>query len=70
MSHTAGSGPVIGTNLLGGNATITLMGGRSGANGDTFLMYDNVRFDGVPEPATMTMLGLGAIGVLVRRRRK
>ena len=32
--------------------------------------FDNVRLTYVPEPATMALLGIGGIGVLIRRKRR
>ena len=43
--------------------------GTSTYAGTGTLRYDMVTVEGVPEPATMTALALGALGVLARRRR-
>jgi len=47
------------------------MGISPGGSGqDHYVLYDDVKLDAVPEPATMALLGLGGLGVLLRRKRK
>ena len=73
VSHTAGSGPGIGNNMLGGNAQIQIMGGRAAGSlgtGGIHVMYDNVRFVGIPEPVTLSLLAFGGVGLLLRKRRR
>jgi hypothetical protein len=73
VSHTGSGGPAVGTLLTGGNASVSLMGGRAistGSTGSSYLLFDNIRLDAVPEPAALSLLGIGALGVLGRRRRK
>lgn len=43
-------------------------GGPTGANSD-YIGIDTVSYTAVPEPATMAVLGLGAVALLRRRRR-
>ena len=43
--------------------------GLAGTSLSTFPRVDHVMVDFVPEPATMLVLGLGALGLLIRRRR-
>ena len=49
--------------VVGGNASDWKMVNTDGVGGTVVAQY-------VPEPATMTLLGLGGLGVLIRRRRK
>ncbi len=37
---------------------------------DSGRFYDNVQFSAVPEPTSMAFIGLGIVGLVVRRRRK
>ena len=52
------------TVAVGGNARLNLY--VAGANG--VVLYDNVTVESIPEPATMALLGFGAIAL--KRRRK
>ena len=58
-------------NVTGANGeALTLSLGQSGGNGE-YLALDNLAFDQVtiPEPSSVALLGLGGLGVLLRRRR-
>jgi len=73
QSTDADSAPAIGTPLAGGDIYAQLMAGRakgSGGGGATYMLWDGAEFDAVPEPVSLSLLGLGALGMLVRRRRK
>ncbi len=60
-----------------GNIAVTTSGGpimsielwEDGQGGTNDIYIDNMRFDAVPEPATMAALALG-VGALIRRRKK
>jgi NADPH-dependent 2,4-dienoyl-CoA reductase/sulfur reductase-like enzyme len=48
--------------------------GGSVGGGDAFILLDGasgigVSLEAIPEPATLSLVGLGAIGMIVRRRR-
>lgn len=40
------------------------------AMGDSFILFDNITVDAVPEPASLAILGLGGLLVMRRRSRK
>jgi hypothetical protein len=67
----AGGRSTVTPNVTGANGeALTLSFGQTGGNGE-YLALDNLTFDqvAVPEPSSMALLGLGGLGVLLRRRR-
>lgn len=58
------SGPMLGRFAFNYNVTD---GGPTGSNSD-LIGIDDVTYESVPEPATMTLLGLGALAALRRRK--
>ena len=62
-------GNVNNSGTVAGDQTFALQWDRSINAGGTFLMSKNKRIETVPEPATMTVLGLG-IAAMIRRRNK
>jgi len=52
------------TNVLGIRLEMTT------GSGTGKLMFDNVQLDYVPEPAAMSLLGIGGLSLLLRRRRR
>ena len=54
---------------LGESLTITLGSDDLNAEGGR-IIFDNVMLDAIPEPGSLSLLGLGALGLLVRHRRK
>ena len=50
---------------IGNNLGIQIMSGDPDA---AWIGFDNVRLDVVPEPATLALLGFGALGLIRRRR--
>ncbi len=46
------------------------LGSKGGLSSDYTLYVDEYTITTVPEPATLTILGVGLVGVLLRRRRK
>jgi len=55
-----------------GKALKIQLWGRLGGGEKRHVNFDNVRLDfvAIPEPATLGLLGLGALGLLARRKRK
>jgi len=73
LSTDADSAPSVGTALAGGDIYALLTAGRlrsTGGNGSTYMLWDNARFDAVPEPAALGLLAVGGVGMLLRRRRR
>jgi hypothetical protein len=50
---------------IGNNLGIQIMSGPPDA---AWIGFDNVRLDVIPEPATLALLGFGALGLIRRRR--
>lgn len=54
---------------VGDNMRIQIQVGNL-PNADSGVQFDNVRVEAIPEPTTLSLLGLAALGVLRRRRRR
>jgi hypothetical protein len=69
VTVTDGNNTVMGAMRLNGVASteMWLSGGRSGMVLNGTALFDNITFD-VPEPATMSLLALGGLAMLRRRR--
>ena len=75
----AGNGIADGCGVAGDGGTISLLNGNGGlAGNDSDPAWTNTMFQtrattvlptGLPEPGTLALLGLGALGMLVRRRK-
>ncbi|MCP4378344.1 MAG: PEP-CTERM sorting domain-containing protein [bacterium] len=55
---------------VGGNTQLWLVFEQDISGGQAQLMIDNVEASAIPEPATMSLLALGGLGILARRRRR
>jgi hypothetical protein len=68
------SGPLPWTNLEGGLPSFTVgvyVQGDANANGDFVNgLFSNTTFTSVPEPGTLTLLGMGLFGLLAVRRKR
>lgn len=66
----SGSGNILSTSVTGSRVDFTaVVAVANGAGGPMGAYYDNFKVEAVPEPATLTVLGLGA-AALLRRRKK
>ena len=56
--------------LNGQEMKLKLWAMYTGSGGKRAIDFDNLRLDGVPEPAAMGFLVIGAVGLLLRKRRR
>lgn len=76
LPSTLGTGELVGTATDSTHADVAMVGSGighiadagSGTQGDRDAYFDNVSMDVVPEPATMTLLALGGLAALKRKR--
>ena len=75
VSYTTSSLPTVDTykgTFVGTGSSVEIKFNATGGKPNNGLIIDNVSLTSVPEPASMVLLGMGAVGAmgLVRRRRK